>query len=169
MPHLPYVERSALEPETRDALDALPDLNLFRMLAHAETAFVAWLRYSGTLLTRLALDPVRRELAILRVARTMGSEYEWVQHVDIAERLGATQEQVAAIEAGDVESPVFDEGQRAVLRITTDVIERRTPALGAMPPREVVELLLVVGQYMAVALIADATGIETDAPAGLGR
>ena len=169
MAHLPYVDRSAVSPEVGQALDGLPDLNLFRMVAHAETAFVPWLRYGGVLLTGLALDAVERELAILRVARMMGSEYEWIQHVEIAERLGATREQVAAIETAELESPVFDARQREVLRITTDVVERRSPDLGGLSPREAVELLLVIGQYMAVALIAEATGIETDEPAGMGR
>jgi 4-carboxymuconolactone decarboxylase len=168
MPNLPYVDQPA--PTVAEALAGLPDLNLFRMIAHAETAFVPWLRYGGALLTGLALGAIERELAILRVAGLMESEYEWVQHDEIARRVGASAEQVAAVKAGAIDSAdLFDERQRAVLRITTDVVERRKPAFEGLPPREAVELLLVVGQYMSVALFIEAAGIETDSPAGLGR
>ena len=68
----------------REALEAVPPLNVFRMTANAETAFRPWLAFGGALLSSLELDPRVRELVILRVARLCGSEYEWVQHVPIA-------------------------------------------------------------------------------------
>jgi alkylhydroperoxidase family enzyme len=170
-PNLPYVDRSAVAPEVGQALEGLPDLNLFRMVAHAESAFVPWLRYGGALLTSLDLDPLERELAILRVAALMGSEYEWVQHAEITVRVGGSEEQVQAVERGELDSALFDARQQALLRFTGDVVERRPPGTlaGTHTPREVVELLLVIGHYTGIALLAEATGIETDAPAGLGR
>jgi alkylhydroperoxidase family enzyme len=168
MPALPYVDRSDAPPAVTQALSGLPDLNLFRMVAHAETAFVPWLGYGGALLTSLSLGALERELAILRVAGLMGSEYEWVQHEEIARRVGASAAQVAAVEAGAIDSEVFDARQQAVLRIATEVVERRRPALDGLAPREAVELLLVIGHYSAIALLIEATGIETDSPAGLG-
>jgi alkylhydroperoxidase family enzyme len=171
MPSLPYADRSAVAADVRQALEGLPDLNLFRMVSHAETAFVPWLRYGGTLLTSLALDPLEREFAILRVAGLMGSEYEWVQHADIAVHVGASEEQVQAIERGELDSALFDARQQALLQFTTAVVERQAPGSLAdtHTPREVVELLLVIGHYTAIALLLEATGVETDAPAGLGR
>ena len=41
----------------REALDALPPLNIFRMLAHADSAFIPYLGLGGVLLTQLELDP----------------------------------------------------------------------------------------------------------------
>lgn len=169
MANLPYVDRSTAPDEVRRVLDGLPDLNLFRMVAHAESALVPWLRYGGALLTGLELDPLERELAILRVASFMRSDYEWVQHAEITEAVGGSAEQVAAVERGELDSALFDESQQAVLRFATDVLTRRDPAVGDMPPRKVVELLLVVGHYTAIAMLIAATGIETDDPAGLGR
>jgi aminoglycoside phosphotransferase (APT) family kinase protein len=71
------------------------------MVAHAETAYGPWLGYGGALLTELELDPLLRELAILQVAKQVGSEYEWVQHDGITRAVGGTAEQVAAVEAAD--------------------------------------------------------------------
>src|SRR5438067_5508855 len=101
----------------------MPPLNVFRMMANAETAFRPWMRWGGVLLNDLALDPVLRELAILHVAHlTPYAEYEWVQHVPIARSVGATHEQVAAIESGDVDGEAFTAAQRAVLRFATEVV-----------------------------------------------
>jgi hypothetical protein len=85
MARLPYVDPATAPPRVRQALELVPPLNVFRTMAHADTAFRPWLRWGGTLLGDLELDPVLRELAILHVARlTPHAEYEWVQHVPIA-------------------------------------------------------------------------------------
>src|SRR5205807_2651921 len=71
-------------------------LSLFGMVAHAESAFNPWLKYSNALLTRLELDPLLRELAILQVAHLVDSPYEGVQHVVIARAVGASDAQIEA-------------------------------------------------------------------------
>src|SRR4051795_9294425 len=101
---LSYVDPDSASPEVRDALERVPTLNIFRMTAQADSAFVPWLRWAGVLLSRLELDPLLRELAILRVARlTPDADYEWVQHVPIAQAVGATDDQVRALEGDDIE------------------------------------------------------------------
>src|SRR3954447_9071940 len=102
-------------PETvREALDQLPPLNIFRTLAHAETAFRPLLRFAGSVLGRMQLDPLVRELAILVVAHEAEAEYEWIQHVAIAKQVGATDEQIAAIaEVDSCSSEGADERIRA--------------------------------------------------------
>jgi alkylhydroperoxidase family enzyme len=169
---LPYADPDGSPEPVRRALEAVPPLNVFRMVANAETAFRPWLAFGGALLSSLALDPVVRELAILRVARLSGAEYEWVQHVPIAKAVGATDEQVAAVDRGDLEDAALGDAARAVLRFTTEVVEdvRASDAalegltVAGFSPREVVELLLVIGQYMMVARVAETAGIELDPP-----
>jgi 4-carboxymuconolactone decarboxylase len=156
--------------EPRDGSDPAP-LKLFRMVAHAETAYGPWLGYGGALLTQLELDPLLRELAILQVARQTGSEYEWVQHDPIARAVGATGDQIDAIQAGRDDDPAFDADQSLVLQLTRTAVNegaaseeqvaRLADRLGA---RQVVELLLVVGNYMAIAMVIASTGLEPDPP-----
>jgi 4-carboxymuconolactone decarboxylase len=154
----------------RDGADPAP-LKLFRMVAHAETAYGAWLQYGGALLTRLELDPLLRELAILQVARQVGSHYEWVQHDPIARAVGATREQVDAIQAGRDDDPAFDADQSLVLQVTRTTVsegaasEEQVAALAErLGARKVVELLLVIGNYTAIAMLIASTGLEPDPP-----
>src|SRR6266576_1313086 len=123
MARLPYVDAADAADPVRDALGRVPPLNIFRMMANAETAFRPWLRWGATLLGELALDPKLRELAILRVARlTPHADYEWIQHVPIAKAVGATDEQVAALERDEPEAPCFSDDERVVLSFTTEVV-----------------------------------------------
>jgi 4-carboxymuconolactone decarboxylase len=163
MPRLPLAE-------PRDDADPAP-LKLFRMVAHAESAYGPWLQYGGSLLTRLELDPLLRELAILQVARQVGSHYEWVQHDPIARAVGATGEQIDAIQAGRDDDPAFDADQSLVLRVTRTTVndgaatEEQVGQLAErLGTRQVVELLLVIGNYTAIAMLIASTGLEPDPP-----
>jgi 4-carboxymuconolactone decarboxylase len=166
---LPYVDPDAASDKVREALEVVPPLNVFRMMANAETAFRPWLAFGGALLSSLELDPVVRELVILHVGKLSGAEYEWAQHVPIALAVGATQNQVDAVERGDLDSESLSAVERDVLGFTTEVVRdvrASDEALDAvrehLSPREVVELLLVIGNYMLVARVAETTGIEVD-------
>jgi alkylhydroperoxidase family enzyme len=68
------------------------------------------------------LDPVMRELAILRIGWTMGAEYEWTQHYKVARRLGILDEEVAAVrDFPHVAAPRGGAGA-AVLRATDEIL-----------------------------------------------
>jgi alkylhydroperoxidase family enzyme len=161
--------------EPRDGAAPAP-LKIFRMVANAESAYAPWLQYSGALLTQLELDPVLRELAILQVAQLVGSRYEWVQHDPIAVAVGATRAQVDAVEAGRDDDPAFDADQSLVLRVARGVategaaseedVAQLATSLGA---RQAVELLLVIGHYIAIAIVIASTGLEPDPPLDPGQ
>src|SRR3954471_7292204 len=102
MARLPYVDPEQAPPEVREALEGLPPLNVFRTLAHAETCLRPALRLGAAILGAQQLDAALRELAILHVARATGAEYEWVQHVAIARAAGVRDDQVEALERGDL-------------------------------------------------------------------
>jgi alkylhydroperoxidase family enzyme len=161
----------ASAPEAVGKILAGTPLNLFRMVAHAQSAFEPWLKYSAALLTRLELDPLLRELAILQVAHLVESPYEWVQHVSLAHSVGASDEQIAAVENDSEDDPSLGDAQREVLRFTREVVlegaagEQLVADVAArLGERQVVELLLVVGQYMAIARLIATTGLEPDPP-----
>jgi 4-carboxymuconolactone decarboxylase len=172
---LPYVDPAAASEPARDALGRVPPLNIFRMMANADSAFRPWLRWGAALLGKLELDPLLRELAILRVARlTPHAEYEWVQHVPIAQAVGASEKQVAALERDEPEADCFSEAERRVLRFTTEVVRDARAADGTLDalkqtlsPREIVELLMVIGNYMMIARVMATTRMELDNPVGI--
>jgi 4-carboxymuconolactone decarboxylase len=171
---LPYRQPDEATGRVREALEAAPALNIFRLLAHADSAFVPWLRWGGVLLSDLELDPALRELAILRVARlTPGAEYEWVQHAPIATAVGATDEQVAALERDDATGECFSATERAALRFTEEVVmnsrvsdDTFAAIAEQLPPRQIVELLMVIGNYMLVGRVMASLEIDLDEPVG---
>jgi len=174
MARLPYVDPEQASEPVREALGVVPPLNVFRMTAHAETAFRPWLRWGGVLLGDLQLDPLLRELAILYVARlTPHADYEWVQHVPIAKAVGATDEQIDSLSHGDPQAAAFNELQWAVLRFTREVVrdaragdECFAIVAAELSPREIIELLMVIGQYMMLARVMATTDMELDEPLG---
>jgi 4-carboxymuconolactone decarboxylase len=170
---LPYVDPEEASPRVRKALEALPPLNIFRMLAHAESAFVPYLRFGGALLAQLELDPGLRELAILLVAARTGAQYEWVQHVGIAEAVGVADEQIAAVRRGELEAACFDADARVMLRFASEVLDRpraEEETFAALserfPPRQIVELLLVIGSYQMLAHAMTTLDIDIDPAVG---
>jgi alkylhydroperoxidase family enzyme len=91
--------------------------------------------------------------------------------VPIAKAVGASDDQVAALESDEPEADSFSADQRAVLRFTTEVLHDARPSNEAfeaisaiLSPREIVELLMVIGQYMMVARVMATTEIEIDGP-----
>ena len=170
MPRLPLRDPATAPEPIREVLESTP-LSLLGVIAHAESAFDPWLRYSNTLLRRLELDPLLRELAILQVAHLSASRYEWTQHVPIAESFGATPAQIEAIGRDLAEPEGLGADGCAVLGFTREVIvdgaasERSLADLTArLGERQVVELLLVVGNYMGLARLIATVGLEPQEP-----
>jgi 4-carboxymuconolactone decarboxylase len=171
---LPALDPADAEPKVREALERLPPLAIFATVANAQGTFVNWLRFGGDCLDGRLFEPVLRELAILRVARlTPGAEYEWAQHVAILLAVGGTDEQVAALQADELEAEALGENGRLVVRFTTQVVLEATPdqpTFEAMSRRfdvsEIVQLLLVIGQYMLVARVMATAQLELEAVLG---
>ena len=144
--------------------------NVTRMLANASPAvFDATTALLLSLMTQSALDPRLRELAILRVGYTSNASYELFQHEPFARFVGLSNEQIAAIRAGDCNSPVLTEVQTAVLEFVDDVVanvrasDRTLAAVtGFLDRTQLSDLILVIGQYMAVCRFLETTGVDLD-------
>jgi 4-carboxymuconolactone decarboxylase len=171
---IPYPDSDQAPDPVREALAALPPLNIFRMLSHAESAFRPFLRFGGAILGDLRLDPKLRELAILQVAAQSDAEYEWVQHVAIGLAVGLTEDQMAAVRRGAIDSDAsLSDTDRAVLRFAAEVIdgprvsdETFAAVSRSLSPREIVELLLTIGNYLMLARVMTTLELELDAAVG---
>jgi alkylhydroperoxidase family enzyme len=168
MARLPYLTAEEAPPHVAERLDRAPDLNIFKLVAHAHDTLAPWLRFGASILRDLELDPDLRELAILRVARlTPGARYEWVQHESIARDMGIAPERIEAARTGEGAS-----GDDAlVLRFTEQVVIDASPddktfaaAEQRFTSREIVELLLVIGQYMMLGRVMATARIDLDLP-----
>ena len=169
-----YPDIASLPEEVRTAIALAPvQLNIFKMMANAETCFIPLTRLGGAILSRQQLDAKLRELVILMVAKIEGGEYEWIQHVPIAISVGAVQEQVDAIERNAIDAPCFSDVERAALRFTEEVVNRVKAdeatvreLMKFLSPREIVELILAIGFYMTMARLTETTRTDLDPPAG---
>src|SRR5215831_7884696 len=173
MARIPYVDPAQSSERVQRALGNLPPMNIFRMLALADSAFVPYLRLGQAILTEMELNPVLRELAILLTAKRTEARYEWIQHELIAKQAGATDEQIAAIERDELDAEELGADARAVLAFTDQAIARPRPddatfdAVSAvLPPRQIVELLLAVGSYQMLAHAMTALDIDLDEAMG---
>jgi 4-carboxymuconolactone decarboxylase len=175
LPLIPYADPKSAPQEVRELLGVLPDLHVFQMVAQAPSLFGPWLALGGAILASLELDPLLRELAILQVACTSGCEYEQLQHEAIAVGVGASSEQVTLLAAPsesrdhDAMHRAFTLGQRAVISFADQVAgpgraaEADVVALREhLSDRSIVELLLVVGHYSGIALLAETLRLDLD-------
>jgi alkylhydroperoxidase family enzyme len=171
---IPELDPAHAEPRVRAALERLPPLAVFRIVANAQGTFINWLRFGRDCLDPELFDPVLRELAVLRVARlTPGAEYEWAQHVPILLAVGGSREQVAALEADDLDAAALGEEGRLVVRFTSQVVLDAAPddeTFASMSAHftaaEIMQLLLVIGQYMMVGRVMASAQLEVDAVLG---
>jgi 4-carboxymuconolactone decarboxylase len=143
-------------PEYREMLKGRYDLNLYRMLPHAATIAPGFLRMGGAILRESALDPMLREIAILRVGFLSNASYEVYQHKRVARNVGMSDEKIAALES-DPKSSVFSPLEALVIRYTDEVVKNvKAPdalfneLLAQLDHRRMAELTLTIGFYMAV-------------------
>jgi alkylhydroperoxidase family enzyme len=140
-------------------------------LARHPTLSGSWLKFNNVLFRDLALDTRLRELAILRVAARTGAEYEWAQHVRMAQQLGVTDAEVDA--AGDANgtgashdwTPLEAAALDATDELIADhVIGDATWALLAvhLDERTIMELIFVIGAYTCLAMAFNSCGIQLD-------
>lgn len=171
---LPPLDLASAPPRIRRALDSLPALNIFRTLALAPTAFEPVVVLGGAILSQLALDPRLRELAVLQVARDCDCEYEWVQHVEVGRHVGITEEQISAVRSGEIaDSARLGELDRAILQFTREVVlqtrvadETFQAVAERLGPRQTVELLLTIGDYLMIARLITTLEMDIDASVG---
>jgi 4-carboxymuconolactone decarboxylase len=158
------VQNAQASPELKEIYNNLSKngariLNLYRVVAHNPRALLNFLRLGNSLLVGTELPPKLRELAILRVAKLAGSEYEWSQHCPIALELGIDQKQIQTISHWST-SANFSAIERAVLQYTDEVAQNVTvkeetfQALQQhLNERAIVELTLSIGYWGMVARV----------------
>ena len=133
----------------------------------------AWSPLTAYLLTKGALPARQRELAILRVAWACQSPYQWRTHVVMAPAFGVQPADVERVRGGP-DAPEWSAHDRAVLRAVDQLMASATiddetwAALAEVwDERQLVELPVLVGQYLMIAFCHNAIGVDVpdwDAP-----
>ena len=168
MPRIPYYEVDKATGKHAEFLAKLgTHMNIYKMLANSESGVKGFARMGNALLYRCELDPVLREIAIIRVGRLSRAAYEVFQHERIGREAGVAEDKIAALRDATPEAPAFSDHEKAVLRFTDEVVrnvkasDKALKAVEAfLTPGAIVELTLTIGYYMMVCRFLETTGVE---------
>jgi alkylhydroperoxidase family enzyme len=174
MARVPYPDPTQLSPETREVLGKMPPLNIFRMMAGGEGLLKAFTRMGNYLLFKSKLDPVLREIAIIRAGVLSKATYEVHQHERIGRDLGMSDALIKAIHAGPDDAE-FNDLQRLVMRYTDDVVRNVRAGDATFGPlaerlslQEMQEVTVTIGYYMMVSRFLETFDVDIEQPGTKG-
>ena len=165
MARIAYADLSTLPEKTRSQLEELAPLNIFRMMAHAGHLMGPFSRLGGAFLFKGLLDPVTREVAILRVGYLSNATYETAQHEAIGRNVGMSEELISQTKTGPHAEGLSDL-HRLVLAFVDDVVanvrasdDTFTPIVDRLGPDGAQELTMLTGYYMMVCRFLETFGV----------
>ena len=177
MAKLPYLTRNDLPEADRAIWDDFVKVrgtepgHIHRTVAHAPNLLRRFVDLANELRNGTQLDAKLRELALLTVGRLTGADYEFVHHWNMALRLGVRREQLEQL-ANFETSGEFNPHERAVMRYaaeTTSNVKVKDASFEALREfldnRRIMELVMNVAIYNAVARIIVPCGVELEAGA----
>jgi alkylhydroperoxidase family enzyme len=145
-------------------------LNLHRTMAHAPTL----MKISGDMAVAFRRDTALAralvELVIMRTAQVVNSDYVFARHLPLARAHGVTEPQIAELDRWR-DSDAFTPAEKSALDFSEKAAEETTIGDAAFAtlrqhfsPREIVEMTMLVGHYVATAIIIRSLDVpdETD-------
>ena len=166
MARIDYSAPDKLDERTRELLAKNRNVNILRMMAHSPDYLRQYCRLGGAIRSRGELDPIVRELAIVRTGILCEAPYEVVAHKRIGKGVGVTDEQNAALENWK-SADCFNDVQRAALAFADEIVTLRRPtdatfnAIAAkLTPGALIELQLSVGFYVMTSKFLETFGID---------
>jgi len=98
---VPLPDDSKLSESIRKTMIELPPANIFRLLAMMPNVLEAYLSFAKSLYSG-EFDPMLRQMAMLRIAYRIPSDYFINMYVPTCKALGATEEELQAIQSTKV-------------------------------------------------------------------
>lgn len=169
MARIPYFDPANADDATKETLGKLPPLNIFRMMGHSGGLLKRFIGLGNHLLGASQLDPVLREIAIVRVGVLSKASYEVHQHERICRQMGMAEDLIQAIHEGPDAKP-FNALQADVMRYTDDVVlnvRASDATFGKLSKelshKEMQELTLTIGFYMMVSRFLETFDVDIEA------
>jgi 4-carboxymuconolactone decarboxylase len=127
MARVPYVEKGTADPEIRKLYEGFEAQfgvrgvpNVAKALANSPGLASKVFPLGNYFMNQSALEPRVRELAVLMLMKRCDCEYGFVRHVDIAKRVGLTQEQIDDIGSYSTSSR-FNDDDKLILRYAEEL------------------------------------------------
>ena len=168
MARIPYFDPAQATGRAAEWYKKLPPLNIFRMMGHSGEMLDGFVRLGNQILAFSRLDPVLREIAIVRVGVLCKAGYEVYQHEAISRRLGMDAAKIAAIHEGP-DAKAFSDLERLVMRYTDDVVANVRASDATFAPlskhfsyKEMQELTIAIGYYMMVSRFLETFDVDIE-------
>jgi 4-carboxymuconolactone decarboxylase len=173
-PRIGPLPRAEWDPPTSAILEQMPlrsgyqPLGIFTTLAHHPRLMRAFMVLGDCLLTKGALPPRSREILILRTAWNCGSSYEWGHHVGFARTAGLSDAEIATIATAHpmANGPAHEQPLCAAadeLHSSSQLSDQTWSVLrGVLNDEQLVELPMLVGNYVMVSYLLNALRVAND-------
>ena len=176
MARIPYFDpRDGVGPRARQTLERLPPWNVFRMAGHMGELVQSFAKMGNQILNHTQIDPVLREIAIIRVGVLSNSAYELSHHERTGRDVGMSDALIRAVHEGP-DAAGLDDLQRKVVRFTDEVALDTRPSDATfsalaedLSHQELAELTVAIGYYMLVSRFAETFAVEIDAADVIAR
>jgi alkylhydroperoxidase family enzyme len=170
MARIAYNDMTDLAPQLAEELAKRPQANIYRMLANGGSAALGFLKLGGALRFDGVLDPMARELVILRTGSLCEAAYELDHHEQIARDIGMAADKIRAAVDDGPDAPVFDAFEAALLRFTDENVrdgKASEAAFNALAehysPEELIETTILIGFYMLTSRFLQTFDMDLDA------
>jgi alkylhydroperoxidase family enzyme len=142
--------------------------NLLGTLARYPSLAMAFLTFNKHLLSGSSLSIRERELLVLRVAHLREADYEWAQHVILADRAGVTADEIARVATGP-DAPEWIPVERALLQsveqlLDEGIVNEQTWGVLAdeFDEQKLMDVIFTVGCYSMLAMALRSFDIEPE-------
>ena len=168
MARIPYPVPQTLPEKTQEFLAQMPDINIIRMISYSGAMAPQFVRFTNFLLNKTRLDPILREIAIVRVGFRLNSVYELFQHKKLMRDLGCADELINSLQ--DItHKQHLSKRQQLVVRATDELIAQTrlsdevfSALQSELEVGEIQELIVIVGTYMMVCRFLETFEIEIE-------
>ncbi|WP_439814530.1 carboxymuconolactone decarboxylase family protein [Zavarzinia sp. CC-PAN008] len=171
---VPFRDPATVSAATRAQMEKLPKLNIFRQLTHTEVLMKPFLDLGTAALFKTKMDPILREMAIVRVGHLSRATYEVYQHERISRDLGMAEDKVQGLKVG-AGDPAFTPLEALVLRFTDEVVlnvkasdQTWAELAQHLSHEEMAELVITIGYYMAVSRFLENFEVQIEADGAPG-
>mgnify|MGYP003648226662 FL=1 len=168
MARIPYFDPANATGRAAEAYKKLPKLNIFKMLGHSGDMLDAFTKFGNVILMHSDLDPILREIAIVRVGVLKKGKYEVHQHERISRQIGMSEDKIKAIHEGP-EAAAFNELEKMVMRFTDDIVANTrasdatfNPLMEKLPVKQVQELVVTIGYYTGVCYFLETFDVDIE-------
>jgi AhpD family alkylhydroperoxidase len=170
MTRIPYRRPEDMTERASELTLERGGLNVYRALANADKVFTGWMEAGRAALSSRVLSFRLREVIVLRTAYLMDCHYELGQHNDIARTAGLSEREISALTSeSDWEEIAFDDTERAVVRLVSELVTTRNVSADrfdrvhtALGSEATVEVLMLIARYAGLALMLNALDVDLD-------